>query len=513
MQKKVIVIGSGIGGLSAATALAKKGYKVKVLEATNVVGGYCQSFKRKGFKFITSVHKTGDKGWTKKIDKFVELLSDGDEKVKWKSFNEYHVFDDVVINQCSENIEEELIEYFPYQEKEIKKFFEDFRRLFDIMCNVFSNNMSISKLAINDAQFYLTFINKTIEDILNEYFNDNLLKNIILSSTGLERDSIALTIPPALFENSFNGEFYIVEDGFDKVIDILIKIIKENNGEILKNKRVEKIVIENGKVTGVISNGEFEEADYIVSGMDIWKTYNDMIGNEYVDQKYIDMLDKKWKSSNSSYGLWIGLDCSLEELGIKDECIYYYPDREKSIEIKEKVCEENGKIINGFPIMINSHFSTHEGCTPKGKSQLSIGFIASYSLEENWGIEDGRRGEKYKNTKARVRDMVLDILEKRIPNIRDHIEVIVDATPITYERYSGNRRGAYTGYRKKSSYILDKNIPSNKGKVDGLYFSSHWVSMQGSVLYTFLQGFNTANLILKNEGRNDFYNDNDLIKI
>ncbi|MGL5152893.1 MAG: phytoene desaturase family protein, partial [Clostridium sp.] len=310
----------------------------------------------------------------------------------------------------------------------------------------------------------------------------------------------------------YSGDFYIPENGMDQILDILKNVIYKNSGEIITKSRVEKIIIDNKEVKGVSVNGNFIEADYVISGIDIWKTYKSLIGEKHVEKSFIDKLDKKWQASNSSYGLWIGLDCTLDEIGLNGECLYYYPDSDNITESKEALSQENGKIIDDPPIMINSNFSMHTECTPKGKSQLTIGFITSYSTEKNWELENGVRGEKYNQKKKEVQEKVFKVLEKKIPNIREHIEVIVDATPVTYERYSGNRRGAYTGYRKRAEYIFDKSRHKNESEINGLYFSSHWVAMQGGVLYTFLQGFNTANLILKNDENNDIYSDNNLIE-
>ena len=81
MNKKVIIIGSGIGGLVAGAALANKGVEVQVLESHNKFGGYCHNFKRRDFEFVAAVMKIGGNRFKRIVDNLLKSL--GAPKISW----------------------------------------------------------------------------------------------------------------------------------------------------------------------------------------------------------------------------------------------------------------------------------------------------------------------------------------------------------------------------------------------------------------------------------------------
>ena len=121
-----IVVGSGMGGLTAATWLAKSGKKVAILERHYVPGGFTHSFKRKhGFQWDVGVHYVGNLDENGSLRSMFNFLTDG--KLEWESMGDVY---DVVhigdkkyeIKAGKENFREQLISYFPEEEKAINQY-------------------------------------------------------------------------------------------------------------------------------------------------------------------------------------------------------------------------------------------------------------------------------------------------------------------------------------------------------------------------------------------------------
>ncbi|MBS1619256.1 MAG: NAD(P)-binding protein, partial [Bacteroidetes bacterium] len=124
----VIIIGSGLGGLTTASVLAKAGKKVLMLEKHGTIGGFTQTFTRKGYEWDAGVHYVGE------VNKKFSILRDifdyvSDAQLKWAEMDE--VYDEIIIGdkhypyrKGKENLKADLIKWFPQEEAAIHKYFD-----------------------------------------------------------------------------------------------------------------------------------------------------------------------------------------------------------------------------------------------------------------------------------------------------------------------------------------------------------------------------------------------------
>ncbi len=133
-------------------------------------------------------------------------------------------------------------------------------------------------------------------------------------------------------------------------------------------------------------------------------------------------------------------------------------------------------------------------------------FIEQY---ENWGAkmdENGNftRGEDYKDTKQKVADILIDRIERELNiDLRSHIVYLDIATPVTHQRYTGNRNGTMMGARPGKSNMQAK-IAHYKTPVSNVFLSGHWAELGGGIPVAVRAALNSTLLVLKKDNKPAF---------
>ncbi|MEK7500157.1 MAG: hypothetical protein AAB649_06140 [Patescibacteria group bacterium] len=142
---------------------------------------------------------------------------------------------------------------------------------------------------------------------------------------------------------------------------------------------------------------------------------------------------------------------------------------------------------------------------PEGKSTLTIHCAAWIEQEKFWQTEkDLERGDAYKKTKQRFADILIDRVEKALGvNIKDHIEVLEIATPVTYWRYTRNRDGSNMGARPTPKNIKNK-LAHYRTPVKNLFLGGHWAEYGGGMPIAVKAAANVSLLILKDFKNQEF---------
>jgi len=291
----VIIIGAGIGGLVCGCYLAKAGMKVLIVEKNDKVGGYCTSFKRKGFKFDISVLQNCGSD-----DKFGKII---DELQINKKINIARVDPSyVLINpQCQISINNDLNntianiqQIFKKEKRAIEKFF------------LFLNNSKFSELYVRRKDSLALYVEKE--------FRDKSLKVLIyfmFSQLGILPRKASILTAAMYFRNLIVKSGYYTEGGSQVFVDKICEKFKEFGGEIALSTQAIKIIIRKNKANGVIlDNGSSIKSDFVVSACDATQTYLDLVDSEYTDRRFIKLI-KRLKPSASAFIVNIGTRQSL----------------------------------------------------------------------------------------------------------------------------------------------------------------------------------------------------------
>ncbi len=493
----VIIIGAGIGGLTAAAILAKNGKKVLVLEKNPVAGGYAVNFKRGEFVFDASLHLIcgcDESGMTYKILKKTGVL----EKIRLIKPNYLYrsIFPDFDLRIPQNNLPlylNILKNNFPAEAKNIDKLFNELSKLYiDILNFLFIDTpfwLDMVSFPLKYPKLFL-YVNKPFQNTLDKFLKDSRLKAIISQLWGY------YGLPPAhlspiyfsfpWYDYLCNGGYYL-EGGSQSLSNAFVSSIKENNGNVLLNSEVKKIVISKNVAVGAITknNQEFS-ADIIISNADANKTFNNLIGAEFLHKRFLKKL-KNMQPSLSAFQLYLGLNIDLKSKGIYDYEIFYNPSYDLDNQYQAFM---NNEDIDKMLYAITIYSNADPTAAPPGKSALGIIALSGYDFWSKLSKIE------YKEKKKQTAETLIKRAEKIIPGLSSCIEQMVVATPLTMERYTGNYKGAIYGWSQIVSQSginrLDLKTP-----IKNLYLASGWTRPGGGITGVVYCGDRVAEKILR----------------
>jgi phytoene dehydrogenase-like protein len=259
----------------------------------------------------------------------------------------------------------------------------------------------------------------------------------------------------------------------------LEKRYQELGGSIHYESQVEKILTENDCAVGVrLYNDEIHKADYLISAADGRGTIFDMLGGEYINKKISRMYDGHLPTHQMcQVSLGLNRDFSQHPHWVTyllDDPILLAGEKRYEIGVK--------------------HYCFDPSLAPPDKSVVELIIRTNYPY---WQRIYGRR--IYDTEQSQVSDIVIDFLEKLFPGIRTDIEFIDEATPLSYERYTGNWMGATTGWllTKETIPMMIMGVPKTLPGLDRFYLAGHWVEPGGTVALAAASGKNAIQIICR----------------
>jgi len=423
-QYDVIVIGSGLAGLTSANMLAKDGYSVLLLEQHYNLGGLATWFKRKGGHiFDISLHgfpvgmiKTCRKYWTREIaDSIVQLKG---IRFDNPQFSLTTTFD-------REDFTRILQERFKVPLENIESFFNTAR----------------------DMNFY-DDQTMTTRELFEKFFPDKdevvrLLMEPITYANGSTLDDPAISYG-IVFSNFMSKGVYTFQGGTDKIIGMMQAELMRNGVDIRPHCLAEKIIVEDKKVAGVVVNGKTIKSKAVVSNANVKSTIHKLVGDEHFSNSFLEE-SRKVRLNNSSCQVYIGIR--------KGESIDYVGDLFFT-SVAEKFDSEKLRSRN----ITSRTFSFYYPSTRPGSDMYSI--VASTNANyEDWA---NLSEEEYRASKQELIQSTLDVLEKYVPGVRDKIDHVEAATPKTFERYTLHPNGTSFGTKFEGLRVsmgLPEEIP------------------------------------------------------
>jgi len=419
----VIVIGSGLGGLTCANMLARGGYSVVLLEQHYSLGGLATWFKRKGHIFDIALHgfpvgmiKTCRKYWTPEIaDMIVQLKGIRFDNPQFSFTTTYD----------REDFTRILEQRFKIPRENIEGFFDTARNM-----NFYDDQ------SITTREFFEKFFPGR-DDV------HRMLMESITYANGSSLDDPALTYG-IVFSNFMSKGVYTVRGGTDQFIGKMREELLRNGVDIRTKCLVKKIITRDRKVGGVIANGRTIKSKAVVSNGNLLSTIHKLVGDENFSQSFIEEA-KKVRLNNSSCQVYIGIK--------KGEKIDYIGDLLFTSEA-EKFDPQELRSKN----TTSRTFSIYYPQTRPGSDMYSI-VASSNANYEDWA---NRSEEEYRSSKEELIRRTLDALQKYVPKIRDKIDHVEAATPKTFQRYTLHLAGASFGTKfegLKVSMGLPKGVP------------------------------------------------------
>ena len=477
----VVVIGAGLGGLSAAAAFARQGFKALVLEQHIVPGGYASAFMRPGgFTFDVSLHSTTvgiRNGVPNLISDFPEIQDVVFVPHKPLYRAVYPDYDIRVPHRDIPGYIKILKDNFPDEAQGIDGIFADMRGLTDDVSNLSQAGVQ-ADMADFPAKYPHLFKNfsRTWGAILEDRIKNPKLKAVISGLWGY------FGLPPSKLSPFYyamplmgyleGGGYYPVGSS-QKISDALVGIIKKHGGEVKLNSRVEKILTRDHAAYGVrTADGSEYRGRAIISNANAVDTFTRMMDEKEFLKDLLARLEK-YSISFSTFLVWLGLKTDLvREVGLKESEIFYHPDYD--IEAEYKAIMDGGLPDDpGFGLTVYDNLDP--GCSPQGKNTLNIIATQGYDYWKKYETDYFYGNKKaYTKEKMRLADVLIDKVEKMfLPGLRDAIEVVEAATPLTNLRFTSNPRGAIYGWDQTVDNSGQRRFPQ-KTPIKNLYLTGAW---------------------------------------
>ena len=466
--KHVIIIGSGLGGLSCGVILAKNGYRVTVLEQSAQVGGCLQCFTRRGAKFETGMHFVGSaaEGQTlSRLMKFLEL--DGDVRLSRLDPSGYDVvaLDGKLYKFANgrQAFINQMAEYFPAQRANLERYYDLVERISN------ASTLHSLKHAESDASVNTEYQLRSIDEVIDSVITDPTLAKVLVGNLPLYAAEAGKTpfSTHAFIMDFYNQSAFRFVGGSDTVARSLVATIRKYGGDVLANRRVTSIVCGQSRAVGVeLAERELIHCDYVISDAHPKRTL------ELLDTKLIRPAFR-----NRINGIRQTVGGFSVYLQFKDDSMPYLNYNYYGYQGNTPwncECYTPATWPKGFLYM---HF-----CQRDHQQFASTGVILSYMHMADvarWvGTKVGHRGEDYEAFKRLKAERLIDAVEQHFPGIRGNIENYYTSTPLTYLDYTGTDGGSMYGNAKDIALGAACRVPQ-RTRVPNLFLTGQNINSHG----------------------------------
>jgi phytoene dehydrogenase-like protein len=474
-KKSIIIIGGGFAGLASGIYAQLNGYRTEIFEMHNLPGGLCTSWDRKGYTFDGCIHwLVGSSPESGMHDMWEETgiaqglqIIDNDEymRLEDKDGRTLIFYTDV------DRLEKHLLGFSPQDAVPIREFTDGIR-----MCIPFdfpSKHDPLIKGLKKRIKTIFTFVSKgkkmqewmktTAEDF-SKRFKDPLLREAFLEMWVPEFSMFFMLFTFGYLHNKNAG--YPI-GGSMPMSKALESRYKELGGIIHYKSKVTKIMTEGDNVTGIrLEDGSEHLASRVISAADGYSTIFGMLDGKFGDNKTLEPYEK-WARFPSLIFVSLGVNRTFNEIPRSVSGMMFY--LKKPVKIGDKVRDRLSiHIYNQDPTM-----------APEGKTAITIMYGSDYDYWKNLAENKA----DYLKKKEEIGLLILGAIEERFPGISLQTEVIDVATPLTFERYTGNWKGSFEGWliTPENSNVMMKPMSQTIPGLRNFYLCGQWVEPGGGL--------------------------------
>ncbi|CAM2079304.1 MAG: NAD(P)/FAD-dependent oxidoreductase [uncultured Clostridium sp.] len=502
MDYDVIIIGSGISGLTAASLLAKRKLKVCVIEAQYKPGGSCGIFKRNDVVFeqgAAMIYGFNARGFSphrfvfNALEESIDIIKH--DELYAINFGEHRI----VFHQDIDMFIEELAKVFPKEKENFKRFYKELSNQYMkiiaenpdfISPDAMKKEKGLKSLLKHPIEYirFLGYMNKNTKSVLKKYFKDENVFNLFdkLTSTYCYtnvEETPAILSSVMFVDNHFGGSYYPAGSTLN-LVGKLEKVIEENNGQMIYNTEVEEIIVEDNKAKKVsLDNGKVISANYIVNSGNVWNLYNKLLKNNASEEI------KSWANSLEPAYPSVVLFALVKEEAIPKGTLPI----EMLIGDKTKLDENE---VTVYILSIDDKTLCKNG-------YHTIMAIGPSFKEWPKGFKNNYNTDKYREMKKIEKNRLLEILEKRFPGFKENLCHVEISTPTTLNRYVLKEGGSVAGPKQKLGQHMLKRLKA-KSEINNLFNCGESTVMGTGTPAVTISGISVANLILRELGLEEF---------
>ena len=482
----VIVIGSGMGGMSAASALSRTGHKVLLLEQYEALGGLTHSFSRDGFRWDVGIHYLSwlaPGQWMHQVldrlcDTPIELASIG------AVFDVLHIGDAEPL-EVSRPYEAQILDLkdrFPDEAKAIDAWFDAVHKARETATTVMNSRAmpqpfgDLLEWWKRDA--IKRWCGRTTAEVAAEITDNTDLKAALFAQWPDHggRPSVASFAVHSVISHSYleYGAWYPV-GGAHVIAEHMLPVITKAGGEARSGVRVERLLMDDGRVTGVrTADGEEIHADAVISSIGVRETVDRLLPEGHGQDAWVEQI-RALPHGICHFSLFLGFQGDIEAAGATKANHWLYPTGEVDIVWTDAPGAPP-------PAMFASFASLKDPAHDPGPDQNHSGELIAWtdwSVVERWAdVPPDERGEAYAQFKKQVEAQLFAQLEATFPKLAKLVVFKELSTPLSTAAITGHREGAFYGLDGTPARMLSDALHP-KTPVKGLYLAGQDAASQG----------------------------------
>jgi all-trans-retinol 13,14-reductase len=500
----VIIIGAGVGGLTAAANLARTGRKVIVLEQDSHIGGTARVFWRDGFTFPTGPQSVTMPAYI--ADSLCELGVQRRLSFMRDHFQVIRGSMDIIISEPLAHVAGQLLDHFPEECKGIHlviKVLEEVISALDVLqpydlieqvsgCTTDSNACAVLE----------RWGSIPARNLLDCHLKDQSLKDL-LGSQGTSETEMSVVLLAQMWRFMSRVGIWYVKGGIEVISELLAERLRSFGGEIRLEERVKRIIVQDGAVTGVeLAGGKIINAPLVISDADYRETILELLQQDALpdnEREEVSMM----QLTSSAFTVFLGVKRELVDLSaFRGDHIFVKLKEGRRVPWEMKKLRQEDFLQNEIWL---SWWSRHDSAlAPPGCEALIIKVGAPFEVFAPFsGGGPGRYRESYYSFKEELADALVAAAANILPGLSGAVVVREVATPLTYT-YRGHRsEGSLAGWSWRSG---SQPKPWARSlavtKVSGLFmvglysFTSLFYGGMGTSMYS---GKYASDLVLKKQ--------------
>jgi all-trans-retinol 13,14-reductase len=452
-----IVIGSGIGGLSAAALLSIYGDKrVLVLERHYVAGGYTHVFHRHGYEWDVGLHYIGEvQQEDSMLRRSFDIITDG--QLEWAPMPD--VYDRMTIGDRTydfvsgiERFRDRMKGYFPEDSAAIDGYIAAVQAVQKAVDPYFMEKAIPGPIAFLIGGFlrmpFLRWANRTTADVLRSLTKNEELIGVLAGQWGdygLPPGQSSFAVHAMIAHHYFEGASYPV-GGASRIAETVAPVVERSGGKIVVNAEVAAILVQRNRAVGVrMADGREIRAGTIISDTGAARTFGDLLGES--PDSLADVRSKldRIAPSTAHLCLYVGLKEPAADLGISGTNLWVHPTRDHDANAEQSKLDSNapfGSLYISFPSAKDPDFERRH----PGRCTVEVVTLVPYNWFERWQeTKLKRRGEDYEAFKGKLAARLQSDLERHVPVLAGKIDYAELSTPLSTRHFMNHRDGETYG--------------------------------------------------------------------
>jgi prolycopene isomerase len=483
----VIVVGAGVGGLTAAALLARAGRRVLVVERHDRVGGYAHAFRRGRYWFDSSVHLVGGcapvPGGHGVVQRVLSTLGAA-PRLRFVRIDPCYA-----VRLPGQPEFRAPLGLDEFVEAHARRFPRERKGLRDLVQECWQARAEAQRATELASPFdviqaperfptLLRYRRATLAQVMADHVTDPVARATFAALwpyLGLPPSRVSFLYWSTMLTSYVaDGAFYC-RGTFQSFANALAAAVEAHGGEVLLRSPVRRIRVDAGRCRGVtLENGQRVDAPLVISNADARQTFEELVGPAERCAPESLALERR-RPSVSALVVYCAGAFDPTEFGLGHET-FCYQHLDFDVEFHGVLAGQPSWFSATLPSLADP------GLAPSGEHLLTLTTLVAADASRAWRAEKEARGAQ-----------LLALAERALPGLRRHLSFVEAATPRTFERYTRNTGGALYGWEMSPAQVGPARLPPAT-HVEGLLLAGHWTQPGGGIVGVVSSGVQAARL-------------------